>query len=464
MMLLIFKNKPLRARIVRTALPAMLEMILYMLIGIVDVAVVGRLGAVPLAAVSLGAEIFFEIILFLAALGIGSAVLAAQARGAGNIEDAEQIAGQTVLLGVLLGCVSGIVGFFFADGIVGLFKVEPEVHRLAVQYVQITFTIAPLAVLYCMLSSLYRGWGRTDIPMYVAIVLNIVNCVGCYVLVYGKLGFPAMGVAGSALATAIAHVVGFVIILAVLIRGGGGLRLRWTAMRRLQRQVLKKIFSLGTPSFMEQFINNLSVMIAVYLIVFTGTVSYAAHQVGVIVESISFMPGMGIAIAATTLVGQSVGARDKQRLLQSTRATIEFGLLFMGCFALLFALFPFQIASLFTKDAAIIAIAGILLRIASLEQLTIALSMVLGGILKGSGDTRTPMLITVVSTWLYRIPMLYLVIVVWKQPIQYAWLVFVSDWLLRSIAYYFAYRRQKRLWNSDDAAWDNAVEVAGNVS
>lgn len=443
-MLLIFKNQPLRSTIMRTALPAMLEMILYMLIGIVDVAVVGRLGAVPLAAVSLGAEIFFEIILFLGAMGIGSAVLTAQARGAGKIHEAEQIAGQTVLLGVLMGSISGILGFFGADFIVGLFKVEPMVHALAVRYVEITFTIAPLAVLYVMLSSLYRGWGRTDIPMYVAVVVNIINCVGCYVLVYGKLGLPALGVAGSALATAIAHMVGCLIIFTILVRGGGGLKLHWETVKRLQRQVLKKIFSLGTPSFMEQFFNNLSIMIAVYLIVFTGTVSYAAHQVGVIVESISYMPGFGIAIAATTLVGQSVGARDKERLLQSTRGTIEFGLLFMGFFALLFALVPFQIAGLFTKDANITAIAGVLIRIAALEQLTIALSMVLGGILKGSGDTRTPMVITVLATWVYRIPMLYLVIVVLEQPIQIAWLVFISDWLLRSIAFYLAYRRRTR--------------------
>ncbi|HRW12862.1 MAG TPA: MATE family efflux transporter [Syntrophomonas sp.] len=443
-MLLLLRNKPLRATIQRTALPAMLEMILYMLIGIVDVAVVGRLGAVPLAAVSLGAEIFFEVILFLGALGIGAAVLAAQARGAGNVHEAEQIAGQTLLLGLLMGCLSGFLGVYYADFLVGLFRVEPAVHALAVRYVQITFAIAPLGVLYTMLSSLYRGWGRTEIPMYVAIVLNIVNCIGCYVLVYGKFGFPALGVAGSALATAIAHVVGCLIIFTILIRGGGGLKLRWDAIRRLQRQVLKRIFSLGLPSFVEQFFNNLSIMIAVYLIVFTGTVSYAAHQVGVIVESISYMPGFGIAIAATTLVGQSVGARDKERLLQATRGTIEFGLLFMGFFALLFALFPFPIARLFTHDPAIIAIAGLLIRIAALEQLTIALSMVMGGILKGSGDTRTPMVITVLATWAYRIPMLYLVIIVLAQPIQIAWLVFISDWLLRAIAFYLAYRRRTR--------------------
>ncbi|HWQ73869.1 MAG TPA: MATE family efflux transporter [Syntrophomonas sp.] len=462
-MLLIIKNKTLRSSIIRTALPAMLEMCLYMLIGIVDVAVVGHLGAAPLAAVSLGSEIFFAVLLTLASLGIGSAVLSAQAKGAGNVEEAERIAGQTVLLGIIMGILAGIAGYHWADNIVGIFRVEPEVHALAVTYIRITFSVVPLAILNFMISNLYRGWGRTEIPMYVAIAVNIINCVGCYVLVYGKFGLPALGVAGSAIATALANVAGCLAITTILIRGGGGLKLRWSAVSRLRRQVLNRIFSLGLPSFAEQFFNYMSTLTSVYLIVITGTVSYAAHQVGVIVESISFMPGFGIAIAATSLVGQSIGARDKTRLLQSTRGSIEFGLLFMGCFTLLFALFPFQIAGLFTQDPAIVAIAGTLLRIASMEQLTMALSMVLGGVLKGSGNTRTPMLIAVLATWLYRIPLLYLVVVVLGKPVQYAWLVFVSDWLLRSIAFFIAYRRQQRHWRNETHGW-NEIDKAASTN
>lgn len=174
-------------------------------------------------------------------------------------------------------------------------------------------------------------------------------------------------------------------------------------------------------------------------------VPYAAHQVGISVESLSYMPGFGIAIAATALVGQSVGARDKKSAQRMARGSMELALLFMGFFGLLFALLPYQIAALFTNDIRIISIAGLLIRIASLEQLTIALSMVLGGILKGSGDTRTPMLITVLSTWLYRIPLTYLIIHVWQLPIQYVWLVFVSDWLIRAIIFTIIYRKKNWL-------------------
>jgi putative MATE family efflux protein len=443
--MLILKDKQLRSTILRTALPAMMEMVLYMLIGVVDVAIVGRLGAVPLAAVSLGAEIFFAVVLILEALGIGSAVLVAQAKGAGRMDEASQIAGQTVLLGLLIGTLAGILGVLFAGDIVGLFKVEAAVNAQAVAYLQITFWVVPLALTFYMINTVYRGLGRTDIPMYIALVVNIINCVGNYLLVYGKFGFPQLGVSGAAWATSIAHVVGFLIAAVVLWSGRGQLRVQWYWIKRLRLSIVKQIFSLGIPSFSEQFFNNLSVMVSIYLIVFTGTVSFAAHQVGITVESLSFMPGIGIAIAATALVGQSVGARDKKQLQRVARGTIEMALLFMGCFGLLFALLPYQVAGLFTNDAQIIAIAGLLLRIASMEQLTIALSMVLGGILKGSGDTRTPMLITVLSTWFYRLPLLYLVIHVLHLPVQYAWLVFVSDWLIRSLTYFIVYRRKNWL-------------------
>lgn len=443
--MLILQDKQLRATILRTALPAMMEMILYMLIGIVDVAIVGRLGASPLAAAGLGAEIFFAVVLVLEALGIGSAVLVAQAKGAGRFEDANQIASQTILLGLLIGLIAGALGLIFTEDIIRLFNVEAEVFTQAVAYLHIAFWATPIALTFYMICTVYRGWGRTEIPMYMALAVNIINIAGVYILVYGKFGFPRMGVAGAALATSIAHVCGFVIGVIFLSRGQGQLKVQWQWMKKLSLSVIRKIFSLGIPSFAEQFFNNFSTITSVYLIVSTGTLAFAAHQVGVTVESLSFMPGIGIAIAATALVGRSIGARNTAEARRMARGTMEFALLIMGCFGVVFALFPYQVASLFTNDREIINIAGLLLRIASLEQLTIAIAAVLGGILRGTGDTRTPMFITILLTWAYRIPMLYLVIRVLHLPIQFAWMVFVSDWLLRSIILTVIYRRKKSL-------------------
>ena len=157
------------------------------------------------------------------------------------------------------------------------------------------------------------------------------------------------------------------------------------------------------------------------------------------------MPGFGIAIAATTLVGQAVGAADRSKAEQNSRGCLEMAAILMGFIGLIFAVFPYFIASLFTNDPDIIGTAGLLVRIASLEQLTIAIDMVMSGILKGSGDTRTPMYISTVFTWLMRIPLMYLFIMVLHWPVASIWVLFVIDWGLRGVVYTIIYRRKKWL-------------------
>lgn len=434
--MLIFKDQSLRTKIWQVSWPAMVEMIMYMIIGVIDVAIVGRLGAAPLAAVGLGAEIFFSIVLLFEALSVGSSVLVAQAKGAGNYERIASITLHTIVIGLIIGIITGTAGLINADRIISLFAVEEKVHQDAWSYLFITFKITPFAMILYMLHAVFRGTGRTDIPMRIALIVNGFNAFGDYVLVYGKMGFPAFGVAGAAYATSAAHVLGFILAFYFLFQNKKEL-FNSTSMGKipLKAHVFRNILSLGSPSLLEQFFWALSNLLSIFLIVQAGTLAYASHQLAITVESISFMPGFGIAIAASVLVGQSIGARDKKMAQNYARGTLEFALLVMGVFGLLFAFFPFRIAGLFTHDPDIINLAGSLIRIAALEQLTIASSMVFGGILKGAGNTRTPMFISTFFTWCFRLPLIYLLIKVWQAPINYVWLVFVADWAIRTAVY-----------------------------
>jgi len=443
--MLVLKDYALRTRIFRTAGPAMVEMVMYMVIGLVDVAVVGRLGAAPLAAVGLGAEIFFSIILFLEALAIGSAILVAQAKGAGRMEDASEVAGHTFLLSIILGIAVALLGVRFAPDVLNLFSVETAVYNQALDYLLITFIISPLALGLYMAHSVFRGLGRTDIPMIIALVVNVINVIGDFILVYGLWGFPRMEVAGAALATSLAHVVGFILAMVFLFRGNSGLQVNLATIFKVNLSTYRGIFRLGIPSLAEQFFYTLASLVSVYLIAYLGTLAFAAHELAITVESVSYMPGFGIAVAATALVGHAVGARDKVALQKAARGSIEFALLFMGLFTLIFALLPYQIAAIFTNDPDIIALSGLLIRIAAIEQVGIALSSVIGGILKGAGDTRTPMVISTVYFWVYRLPLMYLFIRVFGFPITYVWLIFISDWLLRALTFTVVYRRKKWL-------------------
>jgi len=443
--MLIWKDKNLRGTIWKIAWPAMGEMTLYMLVGVVDVAVVGRLGAVPLAAASLGAEIFFSLVLFLNALGVGASVLVAQAKGANRLDEASQVAGQSLLMALFIGLLTGVLTQVFLVQILSLFNVEAAVSQQALIYLRITLALVPFALIYYMISSVFRGLGRTDVPLKIGIITNSINVLGDLVLVYGWLGFPALGVAGAALATSIAHFLGFILSIAALLTNYTELAVRLKDIFVMRLNTIVRILSLGVPALIEQFFTTAAQLTSTYLLVFLGTLAYASHQVALVVESISFMPGFGIAIAATTLVGQAVGAADRSKVAQSSRGCLEMGAILMGSIGVSFALFPYFIASLFTDEPDIIQTAGLLVRIAALEQLAIAIDMVMSGILKGSGDTRTPMYISTVFTWLMRIPLMYLFIMVLHWPVASIWVLFVIDWGLRGVVYTIIYRRKKWL-------------------
>lgn len=443
--MLIGNDVVLRKRILTTAGPAMVEMIMYMVIGVVDIAVVGRLGAAPLAAVSLGSEIFFSLVLFLEALAVGSTVLAAQAKGADNLGQIRSVTAHTLVIGIVLGLLVQQAGLAYTSKILGLFSVEASVFAQARSYLLVTFQVAPFALILYMINSVFRGLGRTNIPMLIALVMNLFNVIGDYVLVYGLWGFPALGVEGAAVATSAAHVIGFILAVLALVTGQAGIRLRMVDFIRLRIVGFKEILTLGIPSLLEQFFHTTSHMVSIYLLVFLGTVSFATHQLAVTVESISFMPGFGMGIAATALVGQAIGAKNLTAAHKAARGCWEMALIIMGFFALVFALAPGLVASLFTNDKDIIDLSKTIIRIASLEQLTIAFSMTASGILKGSGDTRTPMWISSIFTWLFRLPLMFVLVKILSAPLAYIWMLFVADWLLRTIIYLIIYRRGRWL-------------------
>lgn len=442
--MLILKDAQLRKKILNISIPAIGEMVLYMIVGVVDTAVVGRLGAVSLAAVGLAAEIFFAVVLLMVAASIGVSVLTAQAWGAQNKEYATQVAGKAVTLGLLLGLITAWFGLLYAEELLLLFPIEKIVYIKALAYLKVAFWFSPLAVIYYMVNSVFRGVGRTDLPMKIAIITNIINCIGDYLLVYGVLGFPELGVAGAAWATSIAHAIGFIISIYILFSGHCGLRVHIKHVFTGSFVILKDILKLGTPGFIEDTIRRSADIISIFFITYLGTLAYASHEVALIVESVSFMPGIGIGIAASVMVGQAIGAGDRKAVLEASRGCLELGILAMGFIGILFAAFPYFIISLFTSDPAIISTAGLLIRLAALEQVTIAAATVLQGVIKGSGDTRTPMLVAAFFTWVFRLPALYLITHVFLLPIAYIWGLYVIDWGLRALVFALLYK--KRGW------------------
>lgn len=431
----------LSKRIVNIAWPAILEMSLYMVIGIVDVAFVGRLGAVQLAGIALGAEFFFGVVLALAGLGVGGTILAAQYTGAGSRESVDKTASQVLIIAFIVGIITTAAGWLLTPDLIGLFSVEKAVAAVAIKYMRTTLLFSPLVLCLFMGNGIFRGNGNTRVPMTIAFITVAVNILGCYFLIFGNGGFPRLEGWGSAVATSFANSVGFILMITAMLSGRWGVKLHAMELVRPSWKTISKILGLGVPSTVEEFLRTAGILAGSFLLVNLGTQAFAAHQIAVTAESISYMPGYGLAIAATSIVGQSLGAGQAETARQAAYKAFRFAMIIMGAAGLVFFAAPEMIARLFTNQAGLISTSAVAIRIAAFEQIAIAAEMVFAGALRGAGNTRSPMIVALFGTWLFRLPLLLVVIRILHLGLAQVWLLFVADWALRSIIMYVIFLR-----------------------
>jgi len=269
--------------------------------------------------------------------------------------------------------------------------------------------------------------------MTIALFINVINILASYTLVFGKFGFPQYGGLGAGIAAALAHVVGFMLMLAAMRSGRWGVRLELRELLPVRGRVISRMFKIGFPTGLEELFRNASTLASSLILVHLGTQAFASHQIAIAVESLSFMPGYGMAIAATAVVGQALGARKPEVAKRAAIMSFQFAGVIMGLAALVFYFCPDFLVGLFTHDKSLAVIAGVLIQIAALEQIPIAAVMVFAGALRGTGDTRTPMLVSLIATWVFRIPLLWVLVKVLHLQLYQVWFLFVADWCLRAI-------------------------------
>ncbi|HHT36986.1 MAG: MATE family efflux transporter [Candidatus Wallacebacter cryptica] len=424
------------------ALPAIVEMLLQLTVGLADTAMVGRLGAQALAAVGLANQLLMLLSTILSAIGTGNTALVARHVGAGEFEIAGRIAKQAVILAVIIAVVSGAVVLSFGDAVLGfLFRsTEPEVIGLASDYVAIV-SLA-LAFNYCLIliNSALRGAGDTKTPMQITAIVNIINIIGNFFLIYGIGPFPVLGVQGAAIATAAAQTVGGVLALISLYRNPN-IKVSFSLPIRIDREIVKRILKIGVPAAVEQGSMRIGQLFYTMIIASLGTVAYAAHQVALNAESISFNPGFGFALAATTLVGQYLGADKPELAEQFGYRASKMAVVFMSIMGVVFFLFAEQIVYLFTPDQEVIALASVCLRIVAVSQPALAAQMVFAGGLRGAGDTRGILWITLTGFMVVRVG-LTLILSLWLDlGLIGAWIAMGVDLYYRSILMWSRFRR-----------------------
>jgi multidrug resistance protein, MATE family len=389
----------LRRRVFNLAWPVIGENFLETMLGIVDTWFVAFLGAAALAGVGAATQLMFFVIAALSAVAVGSAVLVAQAVGARSFGEANRLAKQSLVWAVILSLPLVLIGLFASEALIGIFGMEPEVNVIGIDYLRVTMGTVFVLVLRFIVGGVMRGAGDSRTPMLTTLLANALNVFLDYALIFGEFGMPELGAVGSAWATFIARGIGLALLLVILWRGRNGITIRGRANWWPQGPVARNILGLGIPAAVEQVLITSAFLTQTIVVAQLGTLVLAAQRVSMNAMSLSFLPGFGFAMAATTLVGQSIGARRPEEGQAAARIATVSAAIWMGTLGLLFLIFAEQIMGFFSDDPAVIALGANGLRVVAFTQPFWAIGFVQAGALRGVGNTRFPLWVNTLGMW-----------------------------------------------------------------
>lgn len=434
-------DQAVRRTIFKLAGPSLAEMLLLNMTQMAMMILVGHLGATAVAAVGLTSQPYMLMSVVFAALGTGTTVIVSRSTGAGIMADANRAAGQSFLLGSLLSIMVAAVGIVFAEDMLNMMGASEEVARYGLSYARILFLSIGFSSLSSAMSSILRGAGDTRTPMKINIVSGCLTISLGFVLIYGHLGFPAMGVTGAAISTLVVQAAAMISFIAVMFSGKFAVRIGWTEISRLDKKMIGRILKIGFPASLEQLVMRLGIMTFVKICAGLGTAAVAASQIVTSIIGISFMPGAAFAIAASTLVGQTLGARNPDLAERYVWQIRKYGMLAAGVMGAVFVLFAPYIFRLYTSDATIIREGTWALRIVGFIQVSQISQFILGGALRGAGDTKYPLYSTMIGVWGVRVVLSYLFVYVFSWGMFGLWIAVACDQFLRSNLIYFRFKR-----------------------
>jgi multidrug resistance protein, MATE family len=427
----------------RLAVPIIAENLFQTMLGVVDMLMVSKLGAAAIAGVGTALQIMFLVMAALAAVTVGTTVLVARFTGAGQPAEASHAAKQSLMLGIMLAALITILGHFFSHQAIAILGAAPEVIKTGGDYLDVVAQMAVFMVLQYVCAGALRGAGDTRTPMIVTGVVNLVNILVAYTFIFGHFGFPALGVLGSAWGASVARAIGAIILLSLLFSGRRRVQIAGRAGWRPDVPVMRRVIKIGLPSMIEQTLMSGGSLLYSVIVIGMGTAVYAAQRITFNALSISFMPGMGFGMAATTMTGQSLGAGRPDLARRSAWIAFRMAALWMCTMGIGLIVFGNQIMRLFTTDPTIIAVGTAALRVIALSQPFQALGQVMAGSLRGAGDTRFPMYATGLSVWLIRLPFGILFGPVLGLGLAGVYISNVMDAFARAAANYLRFRAGK---------------------
>ena len=401
------------------ALPVVAGMFMEFALLSTDYFWVGKLGATAQDAVTTSMVVIWTIWSLISIISVGITALVARYVGAKDLDRAAYYIKQGLAMALGMGLLFSFVGYLLAPSILAFMDAGPPTMRLAVPYLRIFFAFAVFLFLVETAYAVFRASGDTRTPMKIGVAIIILNMVLDPLLIFGIGPFPELGVAGASVATAFSMLVGMIVVIRKILTGALGYSISDPFRVRPNVKDMLKISRIGTPIASQQIVFVIVYLFLIKIVHQYGETAAAAMGIGNRMESFSYLMCFGFSIAASTMVGQNLGAGKPDRAAKCAWGAtgIAIGLTFV--ISVLFITIPSSIASIFTDDPEVLNIAIYYLIILGLSQITMAIEIVLEGAFAGAGDTLPPMIVMIPGS-IARIPLAY-------------WLCFTLDWGINGV-------------------------------
>lgn len=442
---------PLKRRVWTIALPAIGENLLQTSLMLVDTLMIARYGPVALAAAAMSGVIVWRVQMTFGCIDRGTMALTARCAGANDKERLGKAVGQSILVALIIGSLMAVAGVWLAPRLLQWMKAEADVVAVGVPYLKILALASLPRMVFAVIAASLRATGDTKSPMWITLWMNVINVLLNFPLIYGipavpALGFggtPGLGLTGSGISTAIALLFSALVAGWLVSSGGAGFRI---GLRHFKPHLptLRTLLKVSFPSFIEECLLSFGFLIFFRFIALLGTAALAAHAISTRIEALSYMAGVGFAIAAAALVGQALGRKDVNQAREAFRLSTKYCVLTMSAVAVLLMVFANPIVRVFAPGhSEIQEMAVLLLIIAAIEQPLLGIAMALGGGLRGAGDTVTPMIASLVcgigirvgASWWLAFPMGY--------GIYGIYLGTLIDWSARAVFLYLFFRWER---------------------
>jgi putative MATE family efflux protein len=410
-----------RADLIRLSWPIAAENLLNMSLMWVDSIIINhKLGTESFAAVQMSGQLFNIITLIFAVVATGASIVISHQVGAGQRKEAGDTANQSIGAALLISVLIGAGIYLSAPFLLHALGATGTVHTQGVTFMRVLSAFMPALGALAILGAVLRATGDTRGPMTVTLLVNLFNAALNYVLVWGVpaltwhgLHTPAigggMGLAGSATGTSIARIMG-AILMFLMVMHRSELAVKVSGFFKFRLAELWRVGRMGLPGAAEWISWQSSALVITGLVATLGTTTIAARGITSQTESFTYLPAQALATAASILVGQQMGARQRDGAVTTARRSMIYGVAAMVGLGVVLFIFPTFFAGIFTSDPEVLKITNVTLRVAALYKAGQALNIICGGIYRGAGNPEWPTMLTTIGTWSLSVPLAFLMV------------------------------------------------------